>query len=234
MGITTGGKLSGILSDKGHKFITIPKGYSPRAALGLSFVPLLITLQRMFELPDQTAALDETGKLLADNKGLLGRDVPGEKNQAKGLASRLAGRLPVVYGAAGPFAVAAYRWQCQINENAERMAISNEVAEMNHNEIVGWAGPVELTRQFVVINLLDKEYHPEIRYRFECMSKLIARTSGEIINLESRGDSLLTRLFSLIHLGDFVSVYLALLEGVDSTPVKCINTLKQLLSEKFG
>jgi glucose/mannose-6-phosphate isomerase len=234
IGITTGGKLADILSKNGFSHISIPKGYSPRAALGFSFVPLLIVLQRLFGLPDQQAALDETEQILGEQSGRYGRDVPAESNRAKGLAAALSGKLPVVYGAAGAFESVAYRWRCQINENAKRMAISGGVAEMNHNEIVGWAGPRELTRECVVVNLLDKGYHPEIRYRFECMSKLIARTAGDVIDLESRGDTLLARLFSLIHLGDFVSVYLALLEGMDPTPVDSINTLKQLLSERFS
>jgi glucose/mannose-6-phosphate isomerase len=188
----------------------------------------------MLDLPDQKEPLDETEELLRDQADRYGRWVPVEKNRAKGLAATMVGKLPVIYGAFGAFESVAFRWRCQINENAKRMGIAGGVAEINHNEIVGWAGPQELTRQFVVINLLDKDYHPEILYRFECMSRLIARTAGKVIDLESRGDSLLARLFSLIHLGDFVSVYLALLEGMDASPVKCIDTLKQLLSERFG
>jgi len=233
VGITTGGKLAPMLADRGFPFITIPQGFAPRAALGFSFVPLLIMLQRIFELPDQEAALDETGRLLAEQRDRYGRQVPAEKNRAKNLAAALCGRIPVIYGAAGAFASVAYRWRCQINENAKRMAVFGAVPEMNHNEIVGWAGPRELTRGFVLLNLLDRDYHPEVRYRFECMAKLIARTSGNIIDLESRGDSLLARLFSLIHLGDYVSVYLALLEAEDPTPVLCIDTLKQLLARRF-
>lgn len=233
LGITTGGKLADNLSKQGFDHISIPTGYSPRAALGFSFVPLLIVLQKIFDLPEQEPALEETEQLLREQAELYGHEVPAKDNRAKGLAAALSGKLPVIYGACGAFESVAYRWRCQINENSKRMAVCGAVAEMNHNEIVGWAGPQELTREFVVVNLLDKDYHPEIRYRFECMAKLIARTAGEVINLESRGDALLTRLFSLIHLGDFVSVYLALLEGMDATPVNSIDTLKQLLSERF-
>lgn len=234
VGITTGGRLADNLSRHGFDHISIPTGYSPRAALGFSFVPLLIMLERIFDLPQQAAALEETEQLLREQAQLYGHETPAQRNRAKGLAAILLGKLPVVYGAAGAFGSVAYRWRCQINENSKRMAVCGAVAEMNHNEIVGWAGPQELTREFMVINLLDKGYHNEVRYRFECMSKLIARTAGEVIDLESRGESLLARLFSLIHLGDFVSVYLAFLEGVDPTPVNCIDTLKRLLSKRFS
>lgn len=232
VGITTGGELGETLSAKGYPFITIPKGYSPRAALGYGFVPLLLMLERIFDLPAQAAALMETERLLAEQGERYGRGVPAEKNRAKGLAAMISGKLPVIYGASGAFESVAYRWRCQINENGKRMAVSGAVPEMNHNEIVGWAGPPELTRQFVVVNLLDQGYHVEMRHRFECVAKLIGRTAGKVIEVESRGESLLARLFSLIHLGDFVSVYLALLEGMDPTPVNSIDTLKRLLAKR--
>ena len=48
--------------------------------------------------------------------------------------------------------------------------------------------------------------------------------------VEARGDSPLARLFSLVQLGDYVSCYLALLYGVDPTPVDAIQAFKANLA----
>jgi glucose/mannose-6-phosphate isomerase len=45
------------------------------------------------------------------------------------------------------------------------------------------------------------------------------------------GESALARMFSLAYVGDFVSFYLAILNGIDPTPVRMIDYLKKELAK---
>jgi hypothetical protein len=47
-----------------------------------------------------------------------------------------------------------------------------------------------------------------------------------MFDLEVKGQSKLAKMLSTILVGDFISVYLAVVRGVDPTPVKTITILK--------
>jgi glucose/mannose-6-phosphate isomerase len=102
---------------------------------------------------------------------------------------------------------------------------------MNHNEIVGYATLEDILKRFFVIFLRDTGDHPRVQTRFDLMKKIISGYCGSILEIHSRGRSLLARMFSLIYLGDWVSYYLAIEKGVDPTPVKNIDILKKQLAE---
>jgi glucose/mannose-6-phosphate isomerase len=123
------------------------------------------------------------------------------------------------------------RWRSQIQENAKTLAYGNTLPEMNHNEIIGWDQIVHLTGRLSVVMLCDRDDHPKVKQRMETTADLISPQLSSVNMLQSRGDSRLTRMFSLIHLGDWTSFYLAMLNGVDPTPVAKIDLLKRRLSE---
>ncbi|MBC8473235.1 MAG: bifunctional phosphoglucose/phosphomannose isomerase, partial [Candidatus Omnitrophica bacterium] len=108
---------------------------------------------------------------------------------------------------------------------------SHVLPEMNHNEIVGWEFPKALLKDFKVIILKDKDDHPRTLMRVD-ISRIIIKDSGaEIFEFERNEESLLARLFSLIYIGDFLSYYLAILNGIDPTPVKKVDYLKAELAK---
>jgi glucose/mannose-6-phosphate isomerase len=143
---------------------------------------------------------------------------------SKELARGLHETIPQIAGADLTSPV-AYRWKTQINENAKTPAFSHELPELDHNEIVGWAGSEELGR-FSAVFLDDRDLHPRVRQRIELTRGLIAATAAATYRVESVGESRMERLVSLVLLGDVVSVYLAVLRGVDPTPVEPIDRLK--------
>jgi glucose/mannose-6-phosphate isomerase len=156
-----------------------------------------------------------------------GPDAP-EGNLAKDLARGLHNNIPQIAGC-GPTAPIAYRWKTQINENAKRPAFAHELPELDHNEIVGWQGAKELGR-FAAVFLDDSDLHPRERQRIELTRGLIADQAAGTFRIESVGETRLERLLSLVHLGDLVSVYLAVLRGVDPGPVEIIDRLKAALA----
>lgn len=230
LAITTGGTLTEWAQADGVTVIKIPGGLSPRAALGYSFVPLLITAWRLGLCADKSKELDATIQLLKDLRSRYGKEVPTENNLAKELARKLYGRIPLIYGSAGYRSVVATRIKGQINENAKNVAFWNVFPELNHNELVGWQEP-GLTRQIQLLVLRDKEESERIRTRIEVTEDIIRERVAEIVDLWAEGDSQLERMFSLIYLGDYISYYLALLNKIDPTPVAVIDRLKGELAK---
>ncbi len=229
--ITSGGVLLQKAEGFRWPLIRVPGGMQPRAALPWLSLPMAVLLERMGLTQGFTRVLEESLPKLRDRSGKWGRLQPVSGNFAKQLAMRLKGKIPVIYGMEGPMSVAAYRWKCQINENSKQPAFCHVLPEMNHNEIVGWELPGELARRTEVVFLLDEEDNPRTVRRMKITSELIKEDVGGVSFIHVSGASRTEKLLSCVLLGDFVSVYLALLNGQDPTPVKRISRLKELMSE---
>jgi len=125
----------------------------------------------------------------------------------------------------------AYRWKTQINENAKQPCFWNELPELDHNELAGWEGARDLGR-FSAVFLDDSDAHPRVKERMDLTERLIAGNAVESFHLETRGQTAVERVVSLVLLGDLVSIYLAALRGVDPGPVKVIDELKTALASR--
>ena len=227
--ITSGGKIGETATKSRHNSIKIPGGLPPRAALGYSFFTMLIAFQKIGIIKSKTAELKETLELL---RRLSTEYSDYEKNpQPLSLAERLINVLPIVYAAIERFDAVSLRWRGQMSENAKTVAYGNLFPEMNHNEIVGYFTLKDILSRFFPIFLRDEKDHPRVKTRFELVKEIIRPYCSEVVEINSQGKSLLARMFSLIHFGDWVSFYLAVKKGVDPTPVSNIDLLKKKLSE---
>ncbi len=224
---TTGGKLAEVSRAEAVPVIPLPGGFQPRAAVAYSLVVAL-----------EVAALCGVGDSLhseidvaaAHTEALIARWQPGgeEENLAKDLALGLHGTVPQIAGA-GLTTPIAYRWKTQLNENAEIPAFWAELPELDHNEVVGWESAAEFAR-FSAVFLDDADLHPRVRQRFELTRGLIAANGAPTFKVESVGETRTERVLSLVVLGDLVSLYLAVLRGVDPTPVAPLDRLKSALA----
>jgi glucose/mannose-6-phosphate isomerase len=167
------------------------------------------------------------------NKSINPR-IGAKDNIAKYAASKLFNKLAVIYASSIHFDVVATRLRGQLNENSKTLASSHVFPEMNHNEIVGWQNPKKLFKDFVVMMLRDKDMHPRVAKRMDITQEIFKKEGIEVIDIWSRGEGLLSRIFSLIYIGDFISYYLALLYGIDPTPVDRVTYLKNKLAESQG
>ena len=210
--ITTGGKLEKIVANYGGEITKIESGHQPRAALPLLLTPLL-----------EKIGIDNLEKQINEI-----RSMEFEVKKAKKIAQRIHGKLPCIYSS-GIIGCIAYRWRCQIEENAKQMAFHHLLPEMNHNEIVGWTIPHD---ELAVIVLRDNKETKEIQKRFETTMNLVWREKNiDIIEISANGKYPLTRMMDLTILGDLVSIELAKLNGIDPTPVEIIENLKIELSK---
>jgi glucose/mannose-6-phosphate isomerase len=169
--------------------------------------------------------------VLKEFRETLVPEVPVEKNQAKKLAMDLSLGVPYIYSHTY-LNVIADRWKTQLNENAKVLAMTGQLPEMNHNEIVGWAGDDQkIASRFIVVLLRSVDEHPRIKKRFDLTKKMLQAIALNVIEIEAVGENKLTRMFTTMYLGDFTSVYLALLRGLDPTPVIPIDRLKKLMED---
>jgi glucose/mannose-6-phosphate isomerase len=225
--ITSGGGLGRSAAKAGYPVSAVPIGMPPRAALGFLFSTLLVCLERLGVCRDHQRGLEEAVRLMrAGRKSWLAR--------ARTIARHIDGRLPIVYSTSRMLDAVADRWRCQFNENAGVLCHANSLPEHNHNEIMGMGRPKYPGRNAVVIALLDRETHPRTRYRLESVLDITEQAYHLALPVESEGRSRLARVFSLVMLGDFVSVELARLRGKDAMEIDRIVELKRRMAQKRG
>lgn len=220
---TTGGKLAEAAREDGVPVIPLPAALQPRAAVAYMTVAALEVAaacgaaERVHTEIDVAAAAAE--RLIEE----WGPDGPSD-GLPRELARGLHRTVPVIAGAGLTIPV-AYRWKCQLNENAKNPAFCHELPELDHNELVGWHG-AESLGPFSAVFLDDSDLHPREKQRIELTRGIIASEATATFRVESRGESRTERVFSLVLLGDLVSLYLAVLNGVDPTPVEVLERLK--------
>ncbi len=228
--ISSGGTVEQRARRHRHIHIKVPGGPSPRAALGYSFFPLLIALTKLKFISPKASEIKETIALLK-RKANEYSNPELATNTALLLAKQLHRRIGVVYSAAERLDAVNTRWRGQIAENAKSLMWGHVVPEMNHNELVGWNVLREQMREMQVFFLRDTEDHRRVAKRLDITKELLSQYTPHIAEVWSEGKSRLARIFSLVHLGDWVSFYLAMLNGQNPMPVQAIDYLKQELSK---
>lgn len=227
--IASGGKLLDTAKEKNLPFVQLPGGYQPRMTLGYQLRALLEVLEHTGRLKGAVGQLDEAADWLKGQMADWLPAVPAAKNPAKQLAQELMGKSPVIYAGTKLFP-AAYKWKISFNENAKNVAWCNVLPEFNHNEFLGWTShPTE--KPYAVVDLRSNLEHERIQKRFEVTERLLSgkRPATHVVN--AVGDSLIEQLIWVVALGDFVSLYVALLNGLNPTPVDLIEKFKTALTE---
>ncbi|RLI44131.1 bifunctional phosphoglucose/phosphomannose isomerase [Candidatus Bathyarchaeota archaeon] len=231
--ITSGGHLLSF-SEKLHvPHLTIPSGLPPRATLPYLFVPLPILMEKLGILQGRKKEIQEAVKVIEKLSRENSPETPVKNNLSKKLALELDETIPVVYGFR-EYAAVAHRLKTQFNENSKVPCKHEVFPELNHNEVVGWEASEALTKCFSVLLIRDRDEPPEIKSRIEATKSLALNKAKKVLELYARGESKLARMFSVLHVGDFVSVYLAVLRNIDPTPVETIDKIKEEMRKKFN
>ncbi|MFN8238061.1 MAG: bifunctional phosphoglucose/phosphomannose isomerase [Chitinophagales bacterium] len=220
--ITSGGLIQEYAETNDIDFVNIDGGSPPRAAFGQSFIQLLYILFHLGLLEDGFK------KYLQDAITLMETEEEAIKTQAKEIAQKLNGKIPVIYSDA-KFEGVSIRFRQQINENSKMLCWHHVVPEMNHNELVGWREKNEHIAVVFIRNNHDFERNQE---RMEFTKEVVSQYASDVIEIYSKGDYDLVRSMYLIHITDWVSYYLAELKGVDAVEVDVISKLKSKLAER--
>jgi glucose/mannose-6-phosphate isomerase len=220
----------GALADLPGLHVECPSGYMPRAALGALIAPLFVSMFRMGLMPEAHALLVKAQEQLARRRDRCRPEVEGAANPARELARRIDRTIPLVYGGGALGAVAAFRWKCDVNENAKAPAFWAAYPELDHNEICGWGQHGDVTRQvFTLVELRHGFEHERLSPRFAATRALIEECLAQVLEVEAEGEGRLAQLLDLMYVGDWVSCYLALDNDVDPGPIDAIAALKRSL-----
>jgi glucose/mannose-6-phosphate isomerase len=227
--ISSGGSLLEFAEKLNVPYLRVPSGMPPRAALPYLFTPLLKALEKMKMVPSVSEDFSEAIKILERISGENAPEKPARENFSKTLALGIDETVPVVYGF-GIYRSVAQRFKQQFNENSKVPAKWEFFPELDHNEIVGWEKAGKLAKCFSAIFIRDKNESNEIRSRIET-TKALMRPESKMFEVWAQGKSALARMLSTICIGDFTSVYLAILRKVDPTPVNTIALLKERMQQ---
>jgi len=226
--ITSDGQLRSLAESAGIPVFLIDYQAPPRAAFPHNFIPLVGMLQKLGIVSDKTAELQETIEILYRLSQEVNEAKPLALNPAKQLATRLYGRLVVIYGAESLVPVAR-RWKTQINENSKSWAFFEAIPELNHNAVEGYNFPHDLKEKIFVVLLRSFSIREENLRRYQATVKLLeeAKITHQVV--EAKGKTKLSQAMSLVLFGDYVSFYLALLNQTDPIPTYSIDFVKRYL-----
>tara|TARA_B100000809_G_scaffold225968_1_gene237286 strand:- start:13881 stop:14864 length:984 start_codon:yes stop_codon:yes gene_type:complete len=219
--ITSGGKLEEIAKSKKYNHIVIPGGNPPRAAFGLAFPTLFYMLNHYKVIRNNCVDQfnNAVSTINSEEKNII--------NEAKAITEKLVGKIPVIYADANYEGVAV-RFRQQINENAKMLCWHHVIPEMNHNELVGWRTKNE---DLAVVILRNEDDYFRTQKRMEVNKTIFEKYTSTILEIYSKGNSQLEKSLYLIHLGDWISYFLGMKNGVDITEVDVITYLKGELAK---
>ncbi|MCW4023282.1 MAG: bifunctional phosphoglucose/phosphomannose isomerase [archaeon] len=231
LAITSGGLLGEFCKKHNVPHVLVPTGLQPRAALPYLFFPFAVLLEKIGVISNVETELEETIEIIATISQENGLELPIKDNKAKTIAQNILNTIPVIYGFRQYNSV-AHRIKAQFNENSKVPSKSETFPELNHNETVGYDAPTDLLEKLSVFLIRDPDEPPEIKNRIETTAELVFNKAKSATEITAKGQSKLAKMFSVLCLGDYVSVYLALLQNKDPTPVKIIDKVKAELAKK--
>jgi glucose/mannose-6-phosphate isomerase len=222
-------------------FVPVVSAGTPRSTLWALSVPLLVIAERLGVMEGPAEAYESAAVELERVSHLCRPDSEAFVNPAKTLALELAGTLPMIWGTSPLTGVAAYRFACQLAENAKYPAVSGALPEVNHNQVVTFDGPFapgqisgqaygeqgpEPAVPLRLVILRDSDEHPQVARRREVSVQLAAERGIGVTDLAAEGAGPLQRLVGLVQLIDYAAVYLGIANGIDPGPVTAIDELK--------
>lgn len=219
--VSSGGKVTAIAEKEGIDLVKIPGGNPPRACLGYSLTQLFFILNAYGVISSEFKS-----KLL-NGIELLKSEEEKIKAEANNIATKLTGKVPVIYGTTYTEGL-AIRFRQQINENAKMLCWHHVFPELNHNELVGWTRKAE---ELAVVILRNEEDYNRNQARIEISKEEFKKHTSTIIEIFSKGKSEIERALYIIHLTDWISWYLSEKNGVDAVEIRVINHLKSELSK---
>jgi len=220
--LSSGGKLISDAEENGYDHIKLPDDWpSPRACLGYSMTQQLVVLNRL--------GLISENSLMQVKKSvdLIVFNMEDIRIEAKKIAEFFINRIPIIYTTDRMGAVAV-RLRQQINENAKMLCWHHIIPEMNHNEVLGWGIK---NNDFAVLYFRNDDDFKRNAVRIDINKEIISKYTENIMEVQSKGNSLIEKSLYFVHLGDWVSWYLSELRGVDAIEIDVINYLKGELAK---
>jgi glucose/mannose-6-phosphate isomerase len=227
--VTGGGELARLAAGWGAPVIPVPDHLpQPRTAVAAMSIPPLVVLDDLGLFRGGRTWVAAAADHLKRRRDQL--VAAGEASEAAVVARRIGRTWPLIHGGGLVGTAAAQRWKTQVNENAKAAAFWSTQPELCHNEVCGWGQHGDVSRQLLtVVQLRHDGEHPQVSRRFELVADLMREVVAGIVEVRATGEGDLTQLFDLILIGDLMSWWLAVGEGIDPGPVPILGELKDQL-----
>ena len=228
--VTGGGSLARLAGEGGIPILNVNTKGEPRSAVGYNLMLLLGLLQRLGLVETKDSDVHSAVEAIKQQIAVLNPDRPTESNLAKQIALELCGRLPLICGG-GIFRGVARRWKTQLNENSKIWAFFETIPELLHNTVESFRTPSADGPSITALVLEPGDGTSEAVSRYRLVPEMLKRRGIPHRTLQGSGESPLSQLLGMLILGDYVSYYLALLQGIDPSPNPGIDEAKELLSK---
>ncbi len=223
VGVSSGGRLERLCRSRGHGHIPIGQDHSPRA----SFAGVVFSMLRALEdvLPLQKGDVEEAiGRLQETGRAISSGNVGGDNNVSRRIAERMAA-MPLIYHPFG-LRAAAIRFKNDLQENAKTHAIVEDVLEACHNGIVAWEAPSDAVGPVMITGSDD---HPKTKERWQILKEYFGSRNMEYVEIQSGEGGILAKLMGLAYVTGYASIYRAVMNGIDPSPVESIGFVKKRL-----
>ncbi len=228
--ITSGGKLYELSEKNKIPCLKIPQGMPPRATFAYLFFPMLIILQKLGYVQIESGEIQETIKMLEELKGRSKDSKKSGDNLTIGLLDKLQNSIPLIL-TSEMFKGCAWRLKSQLNENSKILAYCNTIPEINHNEIEALSQNLPYSKSVFLLLLRDRFESLRLKKRIDITIRVVRDNIDGIFEIYSEGEYILTRMLSLLHKGDWLSIQLAKRKKIDPIPTPKIDLIKKELGQ---
>jgi glucose/mannose-6-phosphate isomerase len=224
--VATGGKLAEAARQANVPAWIFEHHGQPRAAVGFSFGLLLALLSRLRMIPNQAEEIEKAVSAMREQQKIIGAESPLSNNPAKRLAGQMVGRYVTFFGS-GILAPVARRWKTQVNELAKAWGQFEFLPEADHNTLASVLNPEDLLSRTMTIFIQSPSDHPRNYLRSQLTKKVFMLDGLITDSVEAAGETRLSQQWTALHYGDHAAYYMAILYGVDPTPVEALQSLKE-------
>jgi glucose/mannose-6-phosphate isomerase len=228
-GISGGDKLLALLKENGLPYFVPPAGHATRGCFGYLLLSMIKVLEMLNYVPDQSSNITATLSLLDKLSSAYAPEIPTSDNEAKRIATKLHNKTPLLYGSIDLTDVVALRWKQQINENSKMLVQVETFPDLTHNQLAAIVNLSGMEKELCPVILRNENEGAELSRRIDATREMLARKGFDLIEPWAEGTTRLASLLSQSYLGDFTSLYLAILNGVDPTPTTAMSELKHIL-----
>jgi glucose/mannose-6-phosphate isomerase len=228
LAVAGGGVLLAEAASDGIPSLTINAPGEPRSAVGYNLMLLLGALNNCGIAKTDQSEVETTIAALQALVSQLSEGVPAKGNPAKQIAQELPGKLILVYGG-GFFTGMARRWKTQLNENAKAWAFFETLPELLHNSVESFnTTPKSLQDKYVLV-LKPNTENKDLESRYRVIAELLKQKDIPHRIIDAGQAPPLSQMLNMLILGDYVSYYLAMLRGIDPSPIPAISLGKELI-----
>ena len=218
---SSGGKIQEYCIKNNIKHILVPKFHSPRATFPSFLYTMLKVLYKTLKIKEDNIR-DSIKKLEILQRKINSLNLT-ESNASLNLAKSIK-LIPIIYY---PFGLqsASIRFKNSLQENAKMHAACEDIIEASHNGIVSW----EKKSDVMPILIRGSEDHIKTKERYEILKEFFIKKKikyEEVISVEG---NILSKLITLIYLLDYATIYKAVIDNIDPSPVNAIDFIKNEL-----